>query len=123
MVISALDGLRHHLPKMPAYHARAQEIAKALSAIPGVRIAPSPPSTNSFQVYLPGTIEGWNAATLELAEGSRVSLFRRFAATPFADLVMSEVAIGDACEDFPTADIVGHAAQLIDRAQKSSGKF
>ncbi|MCE9523308.1 MAG: threonine aldolase [Alphaproteobacteria bacterium] len=117
MVISALDGLKHHLPKMPAYHARAQEIAKALAALPGVRIAPSPPSTNSFQVYLPGTVAGWNAASLALAETSGVSIFRRFAATPFADMVMSEVAIGDACEGFATSDIVSHVSHLIERAR------
>ena len=116
LVIAALEGLNLHLPKMSAYHARAQEIAKALGALPGVRIAPSPPSMNSFQVYLPGTIDGWNAATLELAERSRLSLFRRFAATPFDDLVMSEVAIGDAAEDFTIADIVNHVTTLIERA-------
>lgn len=113
MVISALEGLKQHLPKMPAYHARAREIADALAALPGVRIAPSPPQTNSFQVYLPGTIEGWNAATLALAEQSGVSIFRRFAATPFADMVMSEVVIGDACEGFATAEIVARVAGLI----------
>lgn len=117
IVISALEGLKHHLPKMRAYHVRAREIADALAALPGVRIAPSPPQTNSFQVYLPGTIEGWNAATLALAESAGVAIFRRFAATPFADMVMSEVAIGDACEDFATTDIVARVAALVAQAR------
>ena len=123
MVISALEGLKHQLPKMPAYHARARDVAKALSSLPGVRIAPSPPPTNSFQVYLPGTIEGWTAATLELAERSRVSMFRRFAATPFEDVVMSEVAVGDASEDFAADEIVFHVAALIERARHVSLKL
>lgn len=115
MVISALDGLERHLPKMASYHARAVEIAGALAALPGLRIAPSPPATNSFQVYLPGTVEAWEAATLELAERERVSMFRRFAPTQFADMVMTEVAIGDAAEDLATAEIVERVTALCAR--------
>ncbi|MGB8840737.1 MAG: beta-eliminating lyase-related protein, partial [Aliidongia sp.] len=46
-VVSALDGLRHHLPLMAGYIARAQAIAAALAAVPGVRTVPAPPQTNA----------------------------------------------------------------------------
>jgi threonine aldolase len=117
MIIAALEGLERHLPKMPAYVARAQEIAAALASIPGVKIAPSPPQTNSFQVYLPGTVESWEVATLALAESERLSLFQRFVPTQFADMVMAEVFIGDAAEDLATGEITSMMAALVEGVQ------
>lgn len=61
-VISARQRLAETLPQMPAWNARAREIAAALAVHPRVRIQPDPPDVNFFQVHL-------DVAGLDLAEG------------------------------------------------------
>ena len=53
--IAALAGLEHQAPRLPAFVARARELATALSTIPGLLVHPNPPHTNAFQVWLPGS--------------------------------------------------------------------
>ncbi|MEI5675663.1 MULTISPECIES: threonine aldolase family protein [unclassified Nocardioides] len=47
--VSALVGLRDRLPEVPSYVERARDLAAALVER-GLRVAPDPPHTNTFQV-------------------------------------------------------------------------
>lgn len=116
-VISAAEGLRHYLPRMPAYRVRARALAAALARIPGVRAVPAPPPTNAFQVYLPVSLKALDAAHLELARNSGVWLFGRFAETVLPDLTMAEITIGDAAEDLSDGEIVELVDRLVAAAQ------
>jgi threonine aldolase len=51
-VASAAMLLDERLARMPAYHQRALEIARVLSAIEGVSVLPDPPHTNMMHVFL-----------------------------------------------------------------------
>jgi threonine aldolase len=115
-VISALEGLRHHLPMMPRYVERAREIAAALQHVPGVHVVPEPPQTNGFQVYLPAAPGALEAAHLALAEADRRWLFGRFAPTGLPSLSMVEISAGDAVEDWTNAEIVDAVVKLMDIA-------
>jgi threonine aldolase len=112
-VISGLEGLRHHLPRMRHYVERARSIASALTTLPGVRIVPEPPETNGFQLYLPASPASLDRAHLDLAERERTWLFGGFAATMFPDLAISEISVGDAAEDWTDAEIVDAVGRLI----------
>src|SRR5262249_1887662 len=56
-VISARLKLRERLPRFPGYHQRALSVARALAAIPGVRVNPDPPHAHMMHVFLPGDPE------------------------------------------------------------------
>ncbi len=115
-VISASEGLHHHLPRMAGYYRRARHLAAALGELPGVVVAPSPPQSNAFQLFLPAAAATLEAAHLRLAEASGVWLFGRFAETMVPDLSMTEVAIGDAAEDLRDDEVTALVAQLLDAA-------
>lgn len=116
-VITALEGLKQHLPKMGQYYTRALEIAKALSELPGVLIAPDPPQTNGFQVYLPAEAEALQTAELRLAEEDKIWLFGWFDETRVPGFSMGEIQIGDACEEWPTTEIVEAVRKLLEIAK------
>jgi len=115
-IISAAEGLKHYLPRMPAYRERARSLAAALAEVPGVGIVPAPPQTNAFQLYLPAPAKALDAAHLELARDSGVWLFGRFAPTMLPDLAMAEINIGDAAEDLDDGEVVDLVGRLVTMA-------
>ena len=112
-IISATEGLHHHLPKMEAYYARAKEIAAVLAEIPGVIVSPNPPHTNAFQLYLPRPAAALSKATLKLALTQHVWLFNFFEPTNFPALTMVEVTVGEATEEWQTDEIVTAIRKLL----------
>jgi threonine aldolase len=104
MVLSALDGLRRHLPRMREYRDRARALAACLGALPGVRVWPDPPQTNSFQVHLPVAPECLRAALIDFAGRERVWLGARAAASIWPGHSMVEIVLGDAAEDWTDAE-------------------
>ncbi|HLZ67308.1 MAG TPA: beta-eliminating lyase-related protein [Aliidongia sp.] len=116
-VISAAEGLRHYLPKMPAYRDRARRLAAALATVPGVQAVPAPPHTNAFQLYMPAATKALDAAHLALARDSGTWLFGRFAETVLPNLTMAEINIGDAAEDLDDGEVVDLVGRLVDMAQ------
>jgi threonine aldolase len=110
-IISARQGIEENLPKIESYCRRAPELARLLAEIPGVHIAPDPPQTNAFQLYLPGELPRLKAATLHIAEAEKIWLFNGFNETPLPHIAMTEISVGGATEDFTDAEI----GQLIQR--------
>jgi threonine aldolase len=118
-VISAKEGLQMHVPQMGAYHRRAVTLAAALSAVPGVSIAPMPPHTNAFQIYLKGNQEPLERAALELAKSEGVWLFDWYGDTPIPGLVMSEISIGNAAGDLTDNEVAGFIEQLLSDSRRA----
>ncbi|MGC7094634.1 threonine aldolase family protein [Amycolatopsis lurida] len=116
-VLAARAGLREHLPRMAEYRERALGLAAALARVPGVRVAPEPPHTNAFQVYLPGTPDRLTAANRKLLERENVWLFGNFTESPVPGLTMAEVGVGSATAAFTDDEAAGLLAALLDEAR------
>ena len=80
MIVSAREGLRRYLPRVPLYCKRAGEIAAILSAFDGVAVTPNPPPTNMMHVYVRGEIEQLRKAALRVSEQSGVWMPARWIA-------------------------------------------
>ena len=117
LVIGALDGLARHLPRMSAYAERARTLAAALTSLSGVCVAPDPPQTNAFHLYLPAPPAALQTAHVALAAQTRVWLFRRFDETPLPGLTMTEVTIGDAIDDLTEDEILDLVDRLLGTAR------
>lgn len=55
--ISAKNGLDRHLHRIPEYVAKAREVAKILSKLPGITVEPSEPPTNMMHLYFDAPVE------------------------------------------------------------------
>lgn len=110
-VLSAQEGLDRHLPRMAEYAARARSLAAALSELPGVRVAPDPPQTNGFLLYVPGEEAALREAHLELARETGVWLLR-FAAAEVPGYAQAEVHLGSAVDDLTDAEVVDLLARI-----------
>ena len=119
-ILAAYEGLHHHLPKMEGYVARAREVSAALAQLPGVMIVPNPPHTNAFQIYLSATRESLQKATEKLATTEQTWLFSGFAETSLPAFTMSEITIGEAAEQWTTAEIIAALQKLLHFAQSES---
>lgn len=116
-VLSALHGLRTQLPRMPAYRARAQALAKLLAAEPGWRVAPEPPQVNAFQLHLPAAPERLREALLGVADRDGFWLgARAVASTVLAGGAMVEVVIGDAAEDWADGEALAALRRAVQAA-------
>ncbi|MGA6161889.1 threonine aldolase family protein [Amycolatopsis magusensis] len=116
-VLAARAGLRTHLPRMAGYRERALGLAAALARVPGARVAPEPPHTNAFQVYLPGTPERLTAANRALLERENVWLFANFTETPVPGLAMAEVGVGSSTAAFTDEEAAELVGRLVEEAR------
>ncbi|NWJ48832.1 MAG: threonine aldolase [Chloroflexi bacterium] len=116
-VLSALEGLHHHLPRMAEYCGRAREIAALLSQIAGLRIAPEPPHTNAFQLFLPAPLSALETAVLQLAETERTWLFGFFLESAIPGYTVTEFTVGEATLEWSDAEIVASVTRLLELAK------
>ena len=119
-VLSALDGLRTHLPRMAAYRDRARALAAALAAQPGWRVLPDPPQLNSFQLHLPGAPAAIREAMLELARRDGFWLGAACAASPVPGHGMVEIVVGDASEDWCDEEVVACFRAVVEAAARDA---
>jgi len=111
-VLSASEGLRRHLPRMPAYRDRARSLAAALAAVPGWRVAPEPPQVNAFQLHLPAAPEPLREALLEVARREGFWLGARpVASKQLEGGAMVEIFTGDAAEGWTDDEAVAALRQ------------
>lgn len=118
-VISAIEGLHHHLPKMPGYYEQALSIAAALAELPGVIVNPGPPHCNGFQVLLPRSVAALLKANLEYADRQEKWLFGYFDETGVPGLSMGEIVVGEATADWTTGEIVDAFKSLLESSENS----
>jgi threonine aldolase len=103
--LSAREGLRQRLGRMAAYREGARRVARCLSALPGVRVAPDPPQVNLFHAYLPRDGERLLTASAELAQREKVALFTRTRACDVPGYTSVEVSIDDAADALGDAEL------------------
>ncbi|WP_329721648.1 threonine aldolase family protein [Ideonella sp.] len=118
-VLSATIGLKTQWPRMAEYHQRALQLATALAEVEGLRVAPEPPHTNSFQVHLPGEPALVRQAMLTIAQEHRFWLSGACVDSVWPDHSMIEVAIGDTSQGWTDAEVVSHFRQLLALVQRA----
>jgi threonine aldolase len=99
-VIAARLGMERHLPKIPHYVAKAQEIARILRKFPQVKIVPENPPTNMMHLYFSGDIDKLNASAQQIAREDKTLLFLTLGPSGKMEFVAGEATL-----DLPAAEI------------------
>lgn len=120
-VVAARKGLDERLPRMPAYFAKAREIAEVLRAVPGVRVTPDPPHVNAMQVVLEGDQAHLDAARLDVAEETGIWPFGAAATSPIQGLAIFEITVWDGAFDLTEDEIAASIGLLAERLRARSG--
>ncbi len=118
MALSAERGLDEILPRMPAFVRKAREIGVALARVDGVEVVPDPPQVAMLHVHVRGELERLSDALFELAKERRTLIAGYFAPTALPRVQKTELSIGAASLDVPTAEIAELYAELVTRAAK-----
>lgn len=110
---AALAGLALRLPRMPAYHAHAKAIARALRRVPGVAIIPDPPHTNMMRLVLPVDERRFrrNACRVAREQGIYTLRWSGPGLTPSTRVV--ELTVGDATLAFAPREVADLVAELV----------
>lgn len=112
-LLTALAGLRRHLPQMPAYYAKAVSLADALAVIPGTRLLPSRPHGNSFTLEIDVPPAALEQAHARHAAATSAWLFNRFIPTAFADRSRVEIVVGEASLGWSETALVTHVRSIL----------
>ena len=96
--ISAKIGLDHYLPEIPKYVSKAQEVARLLNSLPGIKTVPEVPPTNLMHIHFKAEAEAVRDAVGEIATAEKLFLF---GATPKEDGSRTELTVGDAALEIP----------------------
>lgn len=123
LVVSALDGLDRHLPRVTSYVSRARALAAQLAVVDGVRIRPGVPHTSGFQVLLGGDPDRLRKAGDDLAKEKSVWLFSEVRPTDVPGFSMVEVQVGDSAEDFTDVEVAGLFREIVRRAGAASASL
>ncbi|MBK9115573.1 MAG: threonine aldolase [Betaproteobacteria bacterium] len=116
-IASAAMRIDAQLAKMPAYRARALALAKALAAIPGLRILPSPPQVNMFHVHIDAPAPALATARDRLAAEDGVWLAGGFAEAATPGWSVTEIYVGDNLLALADADVAAWFARLVGLAR------
>ncbi len=95
MIVSARDGVRRYLPRIPLYCRRAREIAAILSEFEDVVVTPKIPPTNMMHVYVRGEVEKLRDAALRVSQVSGVWMPARWSRTQVPGWAMFELSCAE----------------------------
>jgi threonine aldolase len=115
-VLAAQRGLDERLPRVPAYCAKARELAAALTTLPELYVLPDPPQTNMFHLFLRAPHARVMPAAVEVARVSGVWLVSGVAPTALPGLCRMEITVGDATLDLSSKEVVDLFGSLLERA-------
>ena len=116
-VASAAMRLDDAIARMPALRARALTLAAGLATIPGVRILPSPPQVNMFDLHIEATPEALVAARNRIADESGIWLTSRFVAAPLPGNAFNEMVVSEGVLHVDNTIVVPLFARLFDLAR------
>ncbi|MCU0266417.1 MAG: beta-eliminating lyase-related protein [Actinomycetia bacterium] len=116
--VAARHGLATRLPRMPAYFARARELAAGLAALDGVRVLPQPPHTNAFRVFVDVPPDRLEEATVRVMETEGVALAHGWRAAEVPGWAMTELTVGDATLEWAVAEQVAAVRELVSAASR-----
>lgn len=95
LILSARQGLKRRLQKVPLYCERARQIAAVLSQFDGVDITPNPPPTNMMHVYVRGDRTRFEQLATQLSLESGILLPVRWGSTAVPGWSMFELSCGE----------------------------
>ncbi len=110
-LITALEGLKNNLPKIPDWVKRAHQLAKLLNQLPGLQA--SSPQTNGFQIHLNGHSGLINKHLETLSQKHQLRLCQPFAPTLDEHTHFTEIQVGLGSEDITDTEIIDFFTQLI----------
>jgi threonine aldolase len=116
LVLAAQRGLEIHLPRIPDYCRKAQQIAEGLRSLPDLAILPDPPHTNMMHVFLRATPDQSRLAAQDLSEETDTDLRFGFRPADVPGWSRFEWSVGEAALDIPTDKIVSLITELTVRA-------
>jgi threonine aldolase len=117
-IVSALDGLDKHLPRMGAYHEHARAVAAALNEA-GLTVHPEAPHGNSFQVHFPVSASALTEAAHAVAAESGIWLFGRISEGVLPGQSVTEVAVGETTLGWSPDEVVTTLLALREAAKDS----
>jgi threonine aldolase len=120
MALSAERGLDEVLPRMPAFVRKARDIGVALARLDGVAVVPDPPQVAMLHVHVRGELDRLREGLWEIAKERRTLLAGNFVPTAVPRVQMTEITVGAATLDVPTAEIRELYAELVSRAARAS---
>ena len=112
-VLTGLEGLRIHLPRMGEYYRQACAIAEAIGAVPGLRVRPGVPHGNSFQVHFAAGRAAVEAAATRLAAAEGVWLVNRVVETGWPGESMAEIVVGAATMEWAPDEVARVLGRLV----------
>jgi threonine aldolase len=112
-VVSAAMKLDARLAQMPAFYARAQELARAFSNIDGVTVHPHPPHVNMMHLHFPRTPDALQAARNRVAKEDRIWLFGAATASDVPGHSYVEVYIGENALKLDVEETARSLAKLL----------
>ena len=112
-VLSAREGIKQRLGRVPGYVALAQRIAEQFARLPGVRVVPDPPVTNLFHVHWPIDAQRLLEASLIIARERKLALITRTRPCDVAGHSITEITIGDAASSIPLTELDASLAELF----------
>jgi threonine aldolase len=110
--LSALRGLREELPRVPAYHARALELAAALPSR-AIRVFPEPPHTNAFRLFAPVPPAELNERIVAFMEHEHTALTPLWQAADVPGWSWTEFTVGRSTLDWPVDEAVDLLAGVV----------
>ncbi len=111
---TAAAKLDERLAAMPAWHARAGEVAAVLNGVKGVRTLPDPPHTNLFHVFLDLDPEAALAARDVVAARCGLWLFQSVRAADKPGTSRFEWTVGQPAIEVSDADLRGAWETLLE---------
>ncbi|QJE73882.1 threonine aldolase [Aerophototrophica crusticola] len=117
LVVTALDGIERHLPRMGAYHEHAKALAVALAGVDGLRVNPGVPHGNSFQLLWDAPADRLETVLRRLAGDEGIWLAGRVGATPVPGWSSTEVSVGDATLAWDLRDVADLCARVLQAAR------
>ena len=110
---AGLAGLRKRLPLMSKYFEEARAIAAKLKGVPGVEVAPNPPHTNMFRIYLRAEDRAVRVAACRIAREQGIWTFARTMPGPMPSTRAVEFTVGDATLAFEPGEVAELVGQLV----------
>ncbi len=109
---SALTLLPERLAAMPANLEHARAIARAVGAVPGVRVVPDPPQTPMMHLLFDVSAERFVANARRLAEEQSLWVWPQASATADPRVVRCELSVGRATRRLSPDTIAAALAEL-----------
>lgn len=110
---AGLAGLRHRLPLMADYVAKARAIAVALADVDGVVVRPDPPQTPMMHLHLRTDVDTYRATHARLATEDKLWVWPDTAPSALPGWRRVELAVGDATLDWAPERVRDVIAGLV----------